>query len=142
VPPSSDTTLVTSYAYKTPPVGCSRPPIRGAWWSADQLRCGWGRVTQTIDDYTNGVPTASSNSTTNYTYDGLGDELTVQAVMPSGTPSQTTQYVYGVTHGRRQCNHLQRPLGQGRVPDPTTGKPEHLGQQPGCVCIQQFWVIY
>ena len=43
-----------------------------------------GRKTQTIEDYTNGTPTSSSNRTTNFTYDGLGHTLTLQAVMPSG----------------------------------------------------------
>ena len=83
----------------------------------------WADVTQTIDDYTNGVPTASSNSTTNYTYDGLGDELTVQAVMPSGTPSQTTQYVYGVTTAGGIGINSNDLLAKVEYPDPTTGNP-------------------
>jgi RHS repeat-associated protein len=56
-----------------------------------------GRVTQTISGATSGYsPTNTTNQTTNYTYDGDDHILTMQAVMPSGTPSQTTQYVYGV----------------------------------------------
>ena len=41
-----------------------------------------GRQTQTIADYTDGTPTSDSNQTTDYTYDGNGDVLTMTAVMP------------------------------------------------------------
>jgi RHS repeat-associated protein len=82
-----------------------------------------GRVTQTIADYTNGTPTASTNQTTNYTYNGVGDVLTVQAVMPAGTPSQTTQYVYGVTVTGGSGINSNDLLAKLEYPDPTTGNP-------------------
>ncbi len=121
VPARSDTALVTSYAYNPAGWVSSTTDPRGvvAQTSYDAL----GRVTQTIDDYTNGTPTASSNSTTNYTYDGIGDVLTVQAVMPSGTPSQTTQYVYGVTTAGGSSINSNDLLAKVEYPDPTTGNP-------------------
>ncbi len=60
-----------------------------------------GRPAQVIDAYDasidSGLPTASANQTTDYTYDGLGHTLTVTADMPAGTDDQTTTYTYGVT---------------------------------------------
>ena len=70
-----------------------------------------------------GTPTNTSNYTTAYTYDGDGNVLTVTAVQPAGTPSQTTQYVYGVstaTGSAINCNDL---LAATLYPDPTTGLP-------------------
>jgi hypothetical protein len=39
---------------------------------------------------TDATPTADTDQTTTYTYDGDGDETSQTAVMPLGTPSQTT----------------------------------------------------
>jgi RHS repeat-associated protein len=53
-----------------------------------------------FDPSTGAVPAANSNDTdqtTAYTYDGDGHTLTLTAVMPAGTPSQTTIYTYGVS---------------------------------------------
>jgi YD repeat-containing protein len=55
-----------------------------------------GRVTKTIQDYTNGVVTNNSNQTTEYGYDGDGNRLWVQIDLPGGAV-QKTQYVYGVS---------------------------------------------
>jgi RHS repeat-associated protein len=121
VPARSDTALVTSYAYDpagnlqtiTDPRGIV---TRDAY---DALE----RLTQEIDAYTNGTPTASSNQTTNTTYDGLGHVLTVQAVMPAGTPSQTTAYIYGVTTAGGSGVNSNGLLAKVEYPDPTTGNP-------------------
>jgi RHS repeat-associated protein len=54
-----------------------------------------GRKTQETDGASG--PASSGQSQTNYTYDGDGNVLTMQAVFPgTSTPSQMTQYVYGV----------------------------------------------
>ena len=77
-----------------------------------------GRTTTTIADYTDGTPTSNSNQTTSYTYDGDNHTITLTAVMPSGTPSQTTQYVYGVSTSTINSNDLPA---QVKYPEPTTG---------------------
>jgi RHS repeat-associated protein len=126
VPSRSDTALVTSDVYTyglngTPGLTVDETDPRGidTRTTSDML----GRTTQTIDDYTNGTPTASSNQTTNYTYNGIGDVLTEQAVMPSGTPSQTTGYVYGVTTAGGSNINSNDLLATLQYPDATTGNP-------------------
>lgn len=122
-PARSDAALVTSYTYNaagwvqdtTDPLGLDTRT------SYDAL----GRTTETIQDYTNGVPTANpdTNGITQYTYDGDNNVLTVTAVQPSGTPSQTTQYVYGVTTAGGSAIDSNDLLAETIYPDPTTGQP-------------------
>src|SRR5665213_1476368 len=86
-----------------------------------------GRTTSTIADYTDGTPTANSNQTTAWTYNGDSEILTMKAVMPSGQNSQETKYVYGtgVTPGTDLfCNNL---VATTEFPDPTTGLPGTAG---------------
>ncbi len=90
---------------------------------------GMGRIVESIDDYTNGVPTTSSNYTTAYTYDGDNHRLTVTAVQPAGTPSQTTQYVYGVTTTGGSAINSNDLLATTEYPDPTTGLPSSSPSQ-------------
>jgi uncharacterized protein RhaS with RHS repeats len=56
-----------------------------------------GRQTRVIADYTDGTPTDSSNQTADYAYDGDNHLINVTALLPNGQPSQTTDYLYGVT---------------------------------------------
>jgi hypothetical protein len=124
-PTPSDTALVTSFAYTygltsqggltedaTDPRGVDKRTVY------DPL----DRAIQTVVDYTNGTPTTSTNQTTNRTYDGMDNVVSVTAVMPSGTPSQTTGYVYGVSpasgNGTIYSNDILATL---ENPDPTTG---------------------
>ena len=81
-----------------------------------------GRTTQIIQDYTNGTPTSNSNKTTNYTYDGDNDLLTLTAVEP-GNAHETTQYVYGVTTASGSGINSNDILGATEYPDPSTGNP-------------------
>ena len=128
VPARSDKTLVTSYTYS--PAGWIQTTTdpRGIVTqdSYDLL----GQLTREVDAYNasinNGQPTASNNQTTNYTYDGVGDTLTVTAVMPSGTPSQTTKYVYGVTTAGGSAINSNDLLAKLEYPDPTTGQASTL----------------
>jgi hypothetical protein len=53
-------------------------------------------VTKTVQDYTNGTPTNSSENTTQYSYDGSSHMLTSQADLVSGA-YEKTQWSYGVT---------------------------------------------
>ncbi len=98
-PTPSDLALVTSYGYDVGGrLGTLTDPRGLVTKNTYDLL---GRVTQTIAGYNaainGGQPTASANATTNYTYDGIDHVRTVTAVMPSGTPSQTTYYIYGST---------------------------------------------
>ena len=66
-----------------------------------------GEQTKTVADYTDGTPTNDSNQTTEFSYDGDGHVVTMTAVMPEGTNSQTTAYVYGVgSSGNLYSNDL------------------------------------
>jgi YD repeat-containing protein len=112
-----DSHLITSYTYDAAGNQDSSTDPRGI--VAKTLFDMLGRTTETIAAYTNGVPTSDTNQTTTYTYDGNGDVLTMTAVMPSGTPSQTTAYIYGVgVSGGLFSNDLFAGV---EYPDPTTG---------------------
>jgi RHS repeat-associated protein len=88
-----------------------------------------GRKTETIGDYTDGTPTNSSNYTTQYTYDGDNHVLTVTAVQPAGTPSQRTQFVYGVTTAGGSAIDSNDLLAATLYPDPVTGLPSSSPSQ-------------
>src|SRR5665213_2754454 len=85
-----------------------------------------GRDTRVIGAFDgNGTPTNSANQTTDQTYDGDSNVLTMTALMPTGntpaTPNQVTQYVMGVgTTGTLFSNDL---VGTVRYPDKTLGTP-------------------
>jgi YD repeat-containing protein len=127
VPAASDTVLVTATAYNAAGWAQSVTDPRGivTQTTYDNL----GRTTKTIEDYTNGTPTNSSDKTTEYTYDGMGHTLTVKAdLLPSGA-HQTTQYVYGFSYvaiGQFYSNDL---LSAVYYPDPTTGNPSSSQQE-------------
>jgi RHS repeat-associated protein len=93
VPADSPTVLVTHRAYNPAGLVQSVTDPRGIVTqnSYDLL----GRTTQTVQDYTGGGPSNSSDQTTQYTYDGDGHVLTMTALLPGS--SETTQYTYGVT---------------------------------------------
>ncbi len=55
------------------------------------------RTVGTIAGFTDGVPSTGDDQTTLFTYDGDGNLLTQSAVMPVGTNSQTTGYLYGTS---------------------------------------------
>jgi YD repeat-containing protein len=122
-PSRSDTVLVTSDTYNaagwvqdvTDPRGIVTRTIYDAL----------GRPTQTIAAYdatiNSGQPTDSANQTTDYTYDGNGDITSITAVMPLGTPSQTTAYIYGVTTSGGSAIDSNDLLGIVEYPDPTSG---------------------
>ena len=93
VPADSPTVLVTHTAYNAAGLVQSVTDPRGIVTenSYDLL----GRTTQTVQDYTGGPLSNSSDQTTQYTYDGDGHVLTMTALLPGS--SETTQYTYGVT---------------------------------------------
>ncbi len=126
VPTGSATVLVTSYAYN--PAGwvqdVTDPRGIDQRTSYDAL----GRTTETIDDYTGSGPTASSDQTTDYTYDGDGHTLTITVKLPSSA-IQETQYVYGVTTSGGSAINSNDLLATTEYPDPSTGSPSTSATQ-------------
>lgn len=120
VPARSDTALVTGYAYDD--AGwlslMTDPKAIVTAYTFDAL----DRLTQTIENFTDGTPTDSSNRTTDYTYDGDGNLSSQTAVMPTGQPSETTAYVYGVSTTTGSGVNSNDLLAQVQYPDPATGR--------------------
>ena len=71
------------------------------------------------------LPTATSSTDRSAvcSYDGLGHLVDVEAVMPTGTPSQTTQYNYGVTTSGGSAIDSNDLLASVQYPDKTGGSP-------------------
>ncbi len=78
-----------------------------------------GRTVRTIDNYVGFVPTATTDRTTQYAYDGEDHVTQLQAVLPNNQV-QITQYVYGVNTSVISSNDL---LQKTEYPDQTTGQP-------------------
>lgn len=120
-PSDSDTVLVTRTDYNSAGWVLDTVDPRGIASASfyDLL----GRTTKTIAAWdgtsSSPTPTSSTNQITTYTFDGSGNILTMTAVMPSGTNSQTTAYIYGTTSTSAIfSNNL---LAKTEYPDPSTG---------------------
>ncbi|MFL5241992.1 MAG: RHS repeat domain-containing protein [Gemmataceae bacterium] len=126
VPTASDTVLVTLTGYNAAGWVNSITDPRGIveQKSYDNL----GELTQTIEAYTNGTPTTTTNKTTNYTYDGDGHQLTLQAVETGGA-SETTKWIYGVTTTGGSDVNSNSILATVQYPDPSTGAPSSTYQE-------------
>ena len=81
VPTDSATVLVTSYTYNAAGYVDTTTDPRGI--VEKEYYDNLGRVTKDIQDYTDGTVTDDSNKTTEYTYDGDGNTLTVTVDLPS-----------------------------------------------------------
>jgi RHS repeat-associated protein len=81
-----------------------------------------GRATKTVENYTDGVVTNNSNKTVEYTYDGSGHQLLVQADLTGGA-YQKTQFVYGTSAAAGDVVTSNDLLKEMHYPDPTTGVP-------------------
>ncbi len=118
VPSRSDTALVTDVTYNA--AGwrdtTTDPRALATKTSYDNL----GRVTKTVEAYDGGSQTATTNKTTEYTYDGSGHLLTLQADLPGGSYEQTA-YVYGVTTGTGSGVNSNDLLANTKWPDKSTG---------------------
>jgi RHS repeat-associated protein len=126
VPNPSDTVLVTSTTYNaagwvdtvTDPRGINRKAVY------DSL----GRQTRIIEAYTDGTPTNNTNRTSEYTYDGSGHVITLQADLPGGAYQQT-KYIYGVTTATGSTVNSNDLLAAMQYPDKTTGNPSSSEQE-------------
>lgn len=121
VPARSDTVLVTSYEYDD--AGWLQDTIDPRGIDTRTLSDALYRTTETIQNYMGNSETATSDVATLYTYDGDNHVLTITAVQPTGTPSQTTAYVYGATTAGGSAINSNDLLGGTQYPDPTTGSP-------------------
>ena len=83
---------------------------------------GLGRAVQTIQDFTTGTVSASSNKTTDYTYNSVG-MTSLTAEMGSGE-GETTKWVYGVTIGDDSVIDSNDIVGVTEQPNPSTGLPD------------------
>jgi YD repeat-containing protein len=126
VPTGSATVLVSSTAYNAAGWVDTTTDPRGIVTKDyyDNL----GRVTKTIEDYTDGTVTNNTNKTTEYTYDGDGHTLTVQADLVSGA-YEKTQFVYGVTTAGGSGLNSNDILAAEKYPDPSSGNPSTTSQE-------------
>jgi RHS repeat-associated protein len=87
-----------------------------------------GRTVRTMQAFTAFSPSNAADLTTEYTYDGDNNRLTVKVDLPGGA-YQTTQYVYGVTTAGGSTVNSNDILAATRYPDPTTGNPSSAQQE-------------
>lgn len=120
VPSRSDSVLVTSYAYNAAGLLQDVTDPKGLITRTEYDPR--GLVTKTIENYTNGTPTDTSNKTINHTYNGNGQPVTLSVSLPGGG-SQTTEWVYGVSTGTGSAYTSNDALAGVKFPDPTTGSP-------------------
>ena len=82
-----------------------------------------GRTVQSIQDFTNGAVTSSSNKTTDYSYNSAG-MTSLTAEMGSGI-GETTQWNYGVSTSGTPDSTINSNdiVGTTEEPNPSTGQP-------------------
>jgi RHS repeat-associated protein len=118
VPSASDTVLVSSETYNGAGRLATTTDARGI--QSNDYYDNLGRTTKSIQDYTTGTVTNSSDKTTEYTYDGDNHTLTVQVDLTGGG-YEKTQYVYGVTTSSSSAINSNDVLATVEWPDPSTG---------------------
>src|SRR5207244_9552055 len=74
------------------------------------------------------VPTPASNRTTEFSYDGNSNMLTLKSVLP-GSAFQTTQYVYGVSTASGSDLNSNDLLAALKYPDKNTGEPSEAEKE-------------
>ena len=87
-----------------------------------------GRTTKEVQNYTGAAEGSANDVATEYSYDGLGHVLAVQADLPGGA-YQRTQYVYGVSTASGSAVNSNDLLAATQWPDPTTGNPSATQQE-------------
>src|SRR5262249_15988904 len=81
-----------------------------------------GRTVRTIEAFSAFAPSHRLHNTTQYTYDGMSQKLTLQADLASSAYEQT-KWVYGVTTGGGSGLNSNDLLKEMQYPDKTTGNP-------------------
>src|SRR5262249_14835912 len=120
------TVLVTSTAYTAAGFVDSTTGPRGIVNknSYDNL----GRTTKTIEAYVDGTPSNNDDKTTEYTFDGSGHMLTLQADLTGGA-YQKTQWTYGTNSSTSDGVNSNDILKSMQYPDKTTGNPSSSQQE-------------
>ncbi|AGA25728.1 RHS repeat-associated core domain-containing protein [Singulisphaera acidiphila] len=118
IPNRSDTALVTSYDYDD--AGWLRTVTDPRGIASRTFHDAMGRTTKTIEAYTNGIPTDTTNKTIEYTYNGNGNLVALNVVLPGGG-RQTTEYVYGVNTTGGSALVSNNLVAEVRHPDKSTG---------------------
>ena len=121
VPARSDTALVTSYAYDA--AGRIQDVTDPRGITARTLYDALSRTTASIANYTGGTAGSQTDVTTLFAFDSAGRLASRTAVQPTGTPSQVTGYVYGVSPATGSTITSNDIMAETRYPDPTTGLP-------------------
>ena len=124
-PARSDTALVTSFTYDA--AGRTQDVIDPRGITAHTTYDLLGRTTATIEAYNGSSPSSSTNRTTRYTYDGLGDVLTMTADLPAGQADQVTKYEYAARNS--DGLNSNSVLTGVEYPDPATGLPSPTAQR-------------
>jgi len=130
VPSGSDTVLVVSFTYNSAGWQDTLTDPKGI--KTAKYYDLTGRITRQIEAYDGAMPPDPSSlpsvqtnkdRATTYTYDGLNHQVTLTAVMPSGTNSQSTQYNYGVTTGSGSNINSNDLLASIQYPNASSGSP-------------------
>ncbi len=117
VPSRSDTVLVTSYGYAASGLIQDVTDPKGILTKTTYDNI--GRVTKTVENYTNGTVTDTTNKTTEFTYNAVG-RTSLKVNLPS-SGQQTTEWVYGVTTGGGNALNSNDLIKEVRYPDPSSG---------------------
>ena len=126
-PAATDAALVGLYEYDTAGRFANSTDPRGI--VARTLYDDLGRRTRTIANATGGAPGSSTDVTTNYTYDGNSNLLTLEAVQPAGTPSQITRFLYEARTATGSAINSNDLLTGKQFPDKVTGTPSTSEQE-------------
>jgi RHS repeat-associated protein len=129
-PAASDTVLLTTWSYNAAGWLDTTTDPRGIVHK--DLYDNLGQVTKSIDAYTGGSPTNSSDKTTEFGYDGDGNPLWVQSDLPGGAV-QKTLYVYGTTTAGGSDINFNDIVSAVQYPDPSTGQPSAAQQETDTV---------
>jgi YD repeat-containing protein len=123
-PGSSDTVLVTSYAYNDQGLTAevTDPEDHLSYREYDNL----GRLVTVVDNYVDGTPgSGDDDRKQEMVYDAMSRLIKRKTWMTNGNDPQETEWVYGVAKGNRPdsdlaSNNLLKTI---KYPDPSSGSP-------------------
>jgi YD repeat-containing protein len=121
VPARSDTALVTTVSYDA--AGRVQDVTDPNGITARTLYDALGRTTASIANFTGAAAGSQTDVTTLFSFDTAGRLASRTAVQPTGTPSQTTGYVNGVSPSTGSTIASNDLMAETRYPDPVTGQP-------------------